>query len=149
MRRIRGTARAAACALGLVALAAWAPPAASPLGLWWTKGRQAVVDIEPCGQALCGRLVGLPRQRGEAIPTDSRGRSQCGETIIRGARPTGGGDWLGKVADPRTGATYRARLWMDERGELHLRGYIFVPLLGRSQVWRRFDGHLDATCFVS
>jgi uncharacterized protein (DUF2147 family) len=47
-------------ALWLVSGAAWAAgeaAATSPVGEWWTPGFGARVRIEPCGDALCGRIV--------------------------------------------------------------------------------------------
>jgi uncharacterized protein (DUF2147 family) len=139
----------AALALCLCVFTSSAQAAASPAGLWWTKGREAVVAIGACGQALCGRLVGLPRQSWEPEPTDVHGRSQCGLAIIHGERPDAEGGWRGWISDPRTGASYRARLSIDSAGDLHVRGFLFVPLLGRSQIWTRFHGRVDATCQVS
>jgi uncharacterized protein (DUF2147 family) len=39
------------------------------------------------------------------------------------------GTWLAQITDPRDGDTYQAKLWLDESGNLHLRGFIGIPLL--------------------
>ena len=39
-----------------------------------------------------------------------------------------------------------AELWVDGRGQLHMRGYIGVPLLGKTQVWRPYMGHIAHDC---
>ena len=52
-------------------------------------------------------------------------------------------------APSRTRATatlYRAKLWVDDNGNLHLRGFIGISLFGSTQVWRPFTGHLGAEC---
>ena len=67
-------------------------------------------------------------------------------TISNALDPNADGTWLGKVTDPRDGATYDAKLWRDATGDLHLRGYIGIPLLGATQTWRPFTGHLTAEC---
>jgi uncharacterized protein (DUF2147 family) len=137
---------AAALAFALAASSASATPAASPLGTWSTANGHGVVAIEPCGSALCGRIVGIDRAPGESMPTDVDGRPQCGLTIITNEKPETAGSWLGEVTDPRDGGTYRAKLWVDEQGNLRLRGFIGIPALGATQVWHRFTGHLTTAC---
>ena len=138
--------RAAILAIGLAGTPALSQPTASPAGAWSTANGRSVVAIEPCGDALCGRIVGIDRAPTEPMPIDVRGRSQCGLTVIKKEKPTADGAWLGEVTDPRDGATYGAKLWLDANGDLHLRGFIGVPLLGATQTWRRFTGHLTAEC---
>ena len=49
--------------------------------------------------------------------------------------------WInGKILDPDEGETYNCILTMDATGKsLEVRGYIGIPLLGRSQTWIRVD----------
>lgn len=119
---------------------------ASPLGLWLTSDGNGVIEVGWCGQALCGWIVGIKRAPGEPMPKDDQGRSQCGLAIITGERPTGDGDWLGHVTDPRDGKQYHAEIRVDEEGRLHLRGFIGIPLLGQTEIWHRFTGHLTPDC---
>ena len=137
---------AAALALALAASPASTALAASPVGAWSTENGHGVIAIEPCGDALCGRIVGIDRKPSEPMPFDSRGRPQCGLTIIANQRPKGDGTWRGEITDPRNGATYQVNLWLDESGNLRLRGFLGVPLLGATQVWRPFTGRLTAGC---
>ena len=117
----------AALALGLMVPAASAAPVSSLVGNWMTANGHGVVAIAQCGDALCGRIVGIDRVPTEPMPTDVHGRPQCGLTIITNERPTGDGAWLGEITDPRDGSTYQAKLWLDEDGNLHLRGRCWVP----------------------
>jgi len=139
----------AALAFGLIVWAASATPVNSPVGSWLTANGHGVVAIAQCGDALCGRIVGIDREPTEPMPTDVHGRSQCGLTIITNERPTGDGTWLGEITDPRDGSTYQAKLWLDEDGNLRLRGFIGIPLLGSTQKWRKFTGHLTAECALA
>jgi uncharacterized protein (DUF2147 family) len=42
------------------------------------------------------------------------------------------------VLDPHNGKTYKAKITMKDDGKkLEMRGYIGMPLLGRSQTWVR------------
>jgi len=113
-----------------------------------TADGRGVVEIARCGDALCGRIVGIDRDPTAPLPTDPRGRPQCGLTIITDEKPTADGTWLGKITDPRDGRTYQARLSVDERGNLRLRVFIGLPALGATQTWHPFTGHLSAGCAV-
>ncbi|MGD0434359.1 MAG: DUF2147 domain-containing protein [Acetobacteraceae bacterium] len=117
-----------------------------PLGNWSTANGHGVVAIAQCGAALCGRIVGFDRKPGEPMPTDVHGRSQCGLTVITNERPEMDGTWLGEVTDPRDGGTYQAKLWLDQSGNLRLRGFIGIPQLGATQTWHPFTGNLTAEC---
>jgi uncharacterized protein (DUF2147 family) len=151
-RRLPGSPRlrvrfATACGLVPVLAAAASFPA-SPQGYWTTADGHGVIEIAPCGRGdtLCGRIVGIDLPPGEPMPTDVRGRPQCGLTILTHEAPTAGGAWLGNITDPRDGKTYGAKLWLDDSGRLNVRGFLGIPLLGSTQVWRRFSGQLTQHC---
>jgi uncharacterized protein (DUF2147 family) len=137
---------AAILALALSAAAASAAPDGNPIGLWSTENGHGVIAIGQCEDALCGRIVGIDRAPQDPMPTDVYGRSQCGLTIITNEKPESDGTWLGQITDPRDGNTYQAKLWLDESGDLHLRGFIGIPLLGSTQVWHKYTGQLTAEC---
>ncbi len=120
--------------------------AEDPVGMWSTPDGGGVIAIAPCGDALCGRIVGISRAPGEPMPKDVHGVPQCGLTIIAHEKPTGDGAWLGDITDPRTGRMYGAKLWLDASGNLCLRGFVGSPLLGETQIWRPFSGHLKGAC---
>ena len=133
-------------------LPGWAAGQDTPTGRWLTQDKEAVIAIEPCGSALCGRIVGVTLDHpDDALPLDNEGHSQCGLTIIRGGMPDGeqaNGEqiWAIRITDPRDGKAYRARMWLDEQRRLHVRGYIGVPLLGRTQVWTPFHAAIGESC---
>jgi len=135
-------------AAGLYAAAAYAMPASGPQGDWLTANGHGVIEIAPCGEALCGRIVGIDRAPAAPIPTDALGRSQCGLTIISDEKPDDPGSWLGEITDPRNGDSYHARLSVDDQGDLRLRVFVGLPVLGETQVWRRFTGQLDRACRI-
>ena len=130
----------------LLAAADTADPAI--LGKWLTESGHGVIEIVRCENAVCGRIVGIDRTPSEPMPTDVTGRSQCGLTIIRDVTQAASDTWNGKITDPRDGATYQAKLWVDGEGRLNLRGYIGLPLLGSTQVWSRFTGRIGEDCRV-
>jgi uncharacterized protein (DUF2147 family) len=133
-------------AIGFGAWPASATPQDSPLGVWSTANGQGVIAIDQCGDALCGRIVGIERKPMEPMPTNTDGHSQCGLTIITNERLQPDGTWLGQITDPRDNDVYHAKLWLDAQGNLRLRGFIGIPALGATQTWHRFTGHLAAAC---
>jgi uncharacterized protein (DUF2147 family) len=118
----------------------------NPVGSWLTEGGHGVIRIAPCAQGLCGAIVGIDRKSGEPMPTDNTGKSQCGLNILVSSADMEAGISQGQITDPRDGKKYNAQLWVDMAGKLHLRGYIGVPLLGKTQVWQPFTGHIGADC---
>ncbi|HME23779.1 MAG TPA: DUF2147 domain-containing protein [Acetobacteraceae bacterium] len=145
---VRALGLLAVVAVALVSPSAVAGAASTPLGNWSTEGGHGVIAIAPCGEALCGRIVGIERAPDEPMPTDVQGRPQCELTIIRNEMPTEDGRWRGDVTNPRDGKTYRALLWVDDAGRLNLRGYIGIPLLGSTQIWNRYPGRLSDGCRI-
>jgi uncharacterized protein (DUF2147 family) len=138
----------------LLVLALATPRASAALspnvqGNWLTGNGHGVVQIARCGAELCGRIVGIDRAAGEPMPTDVRGRPQCGLSIVTtdGADPDG--TWHGQITDPRDGHSYQTRLSVDQRDDLRLRVFIGIPALGSTQVWHRFTGRLGPDCRIA
>ena len=49
-----------------------------------------------------------------------------------------GEDWVGgNVVDPENGKDYKGKIWSEGNDKLHMRGYIGISLLGRTEVWTR------------
>ncbi|MBV8458468.1 MAG: DUF2147 domain-containing protein [Acetobacteraceae bacterium] len=123
---------------------------AAPLGEWRTANGGGVIAISWCGEALCGRIVGIKRDPGEPMPTDAAGRSQCRLTIITNATPgQDGSSWFGQITDPRDDKHYGLEMWVGDDGRLHVRGYLGVPLLGQTSIWERFTGRITADCGIA
>ena len=64
--------------LGLTMASASAAPTTSPVGTWLTANGHGVVAIAQCGDALCGRIVGIDREPTEPMPTDVEGIRSAG-----------------------------------------------------------------------
>ena len=121
--------------------------AATPVGLWYAERGAAQVAIEPCGGELCGRVVWLRspldddgcalRDRNNPDPA-LRHRKVTGLEILHGLRPQRDGSWVsGSIYDPTTGNTYTCQLVLAGDDRLRLRGYVGIPLLGRTTTWTR------------
>ncbi len=128
------------------ALLAGAAPA--PCGQWLTQDRGGVIEITACGPALCGRIVGLMPKRDGSQPVDWQGRSDCGLQIIDHMAQTAADRWRGSILNPEDGRRYDAELWIDPAGQLQLRGFILIPLLGSTQTWTRYNGAVGPACHM-
>jgi uncharacterized protein (DUF2147 family) len=122
---------------------------ATAVGAWNTisdtDGRPtAVVEIREVDGELVGTITELLVA---AEPEDSvcgkcsgerKGQRVVGMEILRHMRPDGDAWSGGEILDPETGKTYKAKMKLIDGGnKLVLRGYIGLPLFGRSQTWVR------------
>lgn len=141
-------ATAATLALLIATIAA---RAAAPVeGAWLTEPKTGIVEIFRCSgdDALCGRLVWVQIKPSDHNPqaVDNRNpaaalraRPLCGLAMMWGFRADGANHWSGgAVYDPESGNTYRAEMTLQPDGRLSVRGYVIVPLFGRSETWTRF-----------
>ena len=138
--------RVAAAGL-LLALTTAAPAVAqeaSILGRWRTPSEGGVVEIQRCGQALCGRLVDAAPLRRNPDQRDVRNRDETqrdrplrGLLVLRNF--TGGpNEWRGgPLYDPNSGqSAERGTLTLVDGDRLAVRGCI-ARVLCRTQTWRR------------
>lgn len=138
-----------AAALALVTIGAFAPArsAATPVGLWHAEGGAARVAIEPCGDELCGRVVWLRspldedgcdlRDRQNPDPA-LRARPIVGLEVLHGLSRRPDGSWTGgRIYDPSSGKTYTCQVTLEGDDRLRLRGYLGIPLIGRTTTWTR------------
>ena len=59
-------------------------------------------------------------------------------TILSGLKKDGDVYSGGQILDPSNGKVYKSKLTVIEDGnKINVRGYIGVPMLGRSQIWVR------------
>ncbi len=122
-------------------------------GRWLTQDQKGVIEIGPCGQLVCGRLVWMkpdPVKDADGLPHDGynpdpaqRQRPLCGLAILYNFQQTDPGDWQGLIYSPEDGQVYHANMHV-ENGALKLRGYLGIPLLGQTQTWTRPDASFGA-----
>jgi uncharacterized protein (DUF2147 family) len=73
-----------------------------------------------------------------------RTRTVCGLPLMTGFNQTGPNAFEdGRIYDPSDGSTYHAEMKLDNPNALRLRGYVLLPLLGRSQLWTRVTGEVQ------
>jgi uncharacterized protein (DUF2147 family) len=146
---VRARPAAAGVIISLAALSlARTATAASPIGLWYAEGGAAQVQIDACDEALCGRIVwlrspldedGCDQRDGHNPDGTLRDRPLVGLEVLTGLHASDDGQlWNGgTIYDPASGRTYRCTAELDGTDRLRLRGFIGVPLLGRTTTWVR------------
>ena len=122
---------------------------ADVVGLWASDGSIIRVDVE--GTNLVATVValmepdyvaseaefgqpGTPRLDHLNPEPALRSRTVLGLQISDGYRYDGK-RWSGKIYDPESGNTYSSRMKVDDDGNLAMRGYIGLPMLGRTAVF--------------
>ena len=117
------------------------------LGLW--DAGDSHVEIYACGDLLCGRIAELDE------PLDEDGKEKLdknnsepalqsrpllGMDLIAGFVRAGKKKWEdGTIYDPRDGKTYKCVMKLQRDGTLKVRGYVGIPLLGKTVVWTRVE----------
>jgi uncharacterized protein (DUF2147 family) len=121
--------------------AAQAEPPLTPLGRWVTESGNFEVDVSKCGEALCGTVVKVMANRSmssagaEMQAADTR--PALGMTILSGFRPAGGGEFKGEIYNRENAKNYTATITPAKGDQLLVRGYVLLPIFGKTQVWRR------------
>lgn len=124
-----------------------APARDALLGEWWTRDNEGRVrftrhsDGTFRGTTTCC----VPDQPSPERPATDihnpdpklRGRSTVGIVIIWNLAYDDGEYSGGYVYNPRDGKTYRFAVQVIDRDSIEVRGYLGIPLLGQSQVWKR------------
>ncbi|WP_374568934.1 DUF2147 domain-containing protein [Ideonella sp.] len=132
---------------------AWADTT-SPVGLWKTiddasKKEKSLVRIIEAGGVLVGKIEKLldPNEKSDVVcdkcSDERKNQPVVGLTIIRGVKQDADNTALwdgGDILDPANGKVYKVRLKPAQDGKaLEVRGFIGVPMFGRSQTWIRVE----------
>jgi uncharacterized protein (DUF2147 family) len=128
-------------------------PTSTPIGLWKTiddvTGQtKSIVQIsaEHSGK-LSGTVVRVfkdPDKRCIKCEGAKHNQLILGMEVMYGFVPSkdNKGEWVdGTILDPKNGKTYHSSIRLIEKGhKLVVRGFIGLPLFGRSQTWERVEG---------
>jgi uncharacterized protein (DUF2147 family) len=137
----------------LAAATAFGAGSSGIFGIWKTGMDESKVEVYQCGAKICGKIIWLKNP----IYTDSRdgeigtpvidrynpdpalrSRPVLGLQILEGFTVEGDNTWRnGTCYDPKSGKTYRGKIHQAAPDRLELRGYIGIPLFGRTSVWTR------------
>ena len=89
------------------------------------------------GKVTQSRPERPPNEPCDKCPGELKDKPVLGMIIIRDFRPDGD-RWVGgTVLDPENGKIYKGKIWSVGEGKLRLRGYVGIPLFGRSETWVR------------
>ena len=141
--------KAGALAAAVIMAPAFADDA-SPVGLWKNiddvSGKpKALIRITESNGVLQGKIEKLFR------PADQEQNPKCdkctdarkdqpiiGMLLLSGLKKEGDEYTGGEIVDPENGKVYKSKMELADGGKkLKVRGYIGVPMLGRSQTWLR------------
>ena len=136
----------------LLSIAPLAPvfAADTPVGLWKniddeTGKPKALIRITENEGAFQGQIEKLYREPNEdqnpkCDKCEGARKDQpiVGMVILSGLKKEGEEFNGGEIIDPKNGKVYKAKMHLTDAGKkLNVRGYVGMPMLGRSQVWVR------------
>ncbi|WP_418318641.1 DUF2147 domain-containing protein [Piscinibacter sakaiensis] len=132
------------------AAGAWAQ--ATPVGLWKTiddetKQEKSLIRVTENGGVLTGKVEKILTNKQDAKCdkcTDARkDQPVLGMMIVNGVKQNADDKSMwdgGEILDPNNGKVYKVRMSPIEGGKkMEVRGYIGMPLLGRTQTWVRVE----------
>ncbi len=141
---------ASALLFSAAVLPSYASDAISPVGLWRTiddeTGKaKSLVRITEVNGELQGTIEKLFREpnedqtpRCDKCTGDKKDKPVIGMMIMTGLKHDGKIYAGGEITDPKNGKMYKCKMWTEEQGKkLHVRGFIGMALLGRTQIWVR------------
>jgi uncharacterized protein (DUF2147 family) len=116
-------------------------------GVWLTEKKDGKVEIYKTGRTWSGKLIwgntaldenGKPRR--DVLNPDPKQRSKpiLGLVIITGMEYEDGKWQGGRIYDSTSGKTYSITVTV-KGNTLALRGYVGIPLLGKTTIWTRIN----------
>jgi uncharacterized protein (DUF2147 family) len=125
----------------------------SPVGYWQTiddlTGKpKSILQISDSSGVLSGTVIKIFPKAGEdqnkrcsACTGEKHNQRIVGMVVMEGLKnqPRQINQWdSGQILDPSNGKTYHCQIQLTDKGKkLIVRGYIGLPLFGRSQTWLR------------
>jgi uncharacterized protein (DUF2147 family) len=117
------------------------------LGLWLTEQKDGKVQIFRTGSTFSGKLVwgnsvldahGNPKHDIYNPDPQLRNRTLQGMVMLTGLAYADGKWQGGKIYNGLTGKSYSVEVTL-KGNSLYLRGYVGIPLLGKTTVWQRLE----------
>lgn len=121
-------------------------------GEWYTTDKIALVKIYKTGELWNGKIIWLkePIENDRKSPaygkecvdfrnpdSGKRSRPILGIEILKNFKWNGKKFAGGTIYDPDLGKTYKCQIKFGDEDTLDVRGYIGVPVIGRTEVWIR------------
>jgi uncharacterized protein (DUF2147 family) len=125
----------------LVAQPAKTDPADAILGEWINEAKDAKFKIYKQSNRYYGKIVwGTGTDPYDIRNPDPklRQRALVGLTILEDFVYKAYNTWEnGSIYDPKNGKTYSCKMTLKSHDKLHVRGYVGISMLGRTEVWTR------------
>ena len=127
----------ASISLSIAAGALAQPPAAAPVeGYWKNPIGSAIIQIKPCGDVLCGKVVWASARGQREVAQHTS--NVIGTTVLTGLKPIRG-HWAGSLYVPDDNIHVAARLQLLDERRMKLTGCGLMGLICRTQIWTRAD----------
>ena len=140
---LRSSAAAGGAILAVMALAAGVAaqaPAVDAAGVWIDHTGQGAVEITPCGNRLCGRVVWLKNPEHKS----RSGKRICGTQILGDLRKEGAHAWgEGWIYNPEDEERFSAAIELANANTLRVTGYLGFRMLGETFTWKRATTTLE------
>ncbi len=115
------------------------------VGTWLSGDGDGWIEITLHAEGISGRIAGSPNDNPERSRIDDknldpalRDRELFGLNLFSGFHFDGDDRWIGgRIYDPNSGKSYRCIITVIDDDTLKMRGYIGVPLIGRTEIWTR------------
>ena len=116
------------------------------LGEWWSSAKDARIDMTVQEGKVFGKITWVRPEEENKLDEknpDTKLRTQkvLGLVILKDFKLVNE-DWVdGSIYDPKSGKTYSCKMSLDksDRNKLNIRGYVGVPMFGRSEVFSRYQ----------
>jgi uncharacterized protein (DUF2147 family) len=140
------------CLVSIVYGNTYAQSADPAIGVWKTiddKTNQpaSLIKIEQVNGVLEGTIIKtFPRPNETPLvycnlcKDDRKDKPIVGMKIMTDLKQDESGAWSGgKILDPKEGEIYKVKIVTEDGKKMDVRGYIGIPLLGRTQVWYKAE----------
>jgi uncharacterized protein (DUF2147 family) len=114
------------------------------LGIWWSPKKDGRIEVYEENGKYHGKLIWtLPEFEGNKDiknPDEKkRERPVLGIKLLENFKYDDG-EWVdGTIYDPDNGKTYSCYMELKSKNKLKVRGYIGISLLGRTEIFTRFE----------
>lgn len=108
------------------------------LGHYWSPKKDGKIEIFKSGNKYMGKFTWGKNPRKDTNNPDPARRDQplTGMVFLKDFVYDNGTYTGGTIYDPNNGKTYQCKMWL-QNGDLKVRGFIGISLLGRTELFER------------